>query len=105
MLSIPRSNHGDGLSNSPPGDSMPAPAELASHPIVPASKMLTRIPACASRHAIDVPIRPPPIIATPAASTDRFSIAPLWSRTREPWELDHLIRLRGPSQQPPPNLK
>src|SRR5262249_32100583 len=66
MLSSAKSAHAERCSISPPGASMPAPAQLASPPNAPASRMVTRHPACARRHAMELPMIPAPITATSA---------------------------------------
>src|SRR5216684_2806404 len=51
---------GDAPVISPPGASIPAPAQLASAAISRASNTVTDTPRCASRHAQLRPIIPPP---------------------------------------------
>src|SRR5690349_3811121 len=52
------------LSNSPPGASMPAAAQLASPAAAERSSTLTWTPRCASLHASDRPMIPAPTIIT-----------------------------------------
>src|SRR5579872_161998 len=61
MLSSARSSQGSRDTISPPGASMPAPAQLASPPTEPASTSVTRSPASASFQAMEAPMMPPPI--------------------------------------------
>jgi hypothetical protein len=55
---------GESRSNSPPGASIPAPAQLASRAASRRSKTVTRRPARASVHAHDRPIIPAPTTIT-----------------------------------------
>src|SRR6185503_15242369 len=55
---------GDVARISPPGASIPAPAQLASPPIAPLSKTVTGKRRCPRRQAILSPTMPPPATAT-----------------------------------------
>src|SRR5205823_12969055 len=65
---------------SPPGASIPAPAQLASPPICPASSRVTWRPARASFHAIEEPMMPAPITRSEEHTSELQSLAYLVCR-------------------------